>query len=878
MFNFDIDYYDRQIRAIGIDNFNKIKKSSILIDGLEKGLGTEICKHFILNGINTIYLLDSNLVIESDLETGFYYNKLDINKERSTILKSKFENKNLDVNIFSVNNFYQNQDISILINKDISYIKQFEKYNTIIIILFSYGFAGCIFINANLNKYYNNIYKIRITDITSDGIVYCNNNNFSSDDIIIFSNLEGTNLEYFNKEWKIDIINNTTFKLLNYDNNQKFTFINGFINNILNTVIINEKHFSESLENNSDLINTFINKSNNHLNFKLINYEFITTVSIMGSFVALKTIQIITNKYISNNQWFEWSDNNLLNKINISNDELLNKKAFTNIGKVFGKNIEDKLINLKISIIGCGSISSEHLKNLSFLNIGNNKLGNGEINICDPKLIHKSNLNSNFLFDNNNINEFKCDVSKNKIISIKPDININVFNKNFTSNNNLINKNINFILSSVDSIEIKQIITDSCFKFDIPYIDSGVNGYLGHTQSIIPYVTELYTDFIDFNYKTSYLSCVIENFPNCNNHTIEWAIEKLKKIKKSIINYNKYLQNKNYINFLDEKDKNIFLDDINTFSKIITIKDCIEYSIELFNNNYYHNIIKLLNNFPNNHITTDNKLFWANGKLCPTPILFDINNILHLEFIKNTINIILENNNIKNYNIDINDIKNNTYDNININQLDINQLNIELDINKLDNELDINQSIDYNNNNIINWILNTSNIRSINYNIDISNFYETKGIVGNIIPKISMVNSIVSGLCILEIIKYILNCNLNDYRNNYINQCNCDIIYTYPKENKYIIINGTEINKWKKFEYNKNTSLLEFKIYYDNIFKTNIIMIIFNTSLIYSNILNTDNIDKNIKDIINEYNLDNNINISLLSDGEDDLPIILLNL
>jgi hypothetical protein len=55
-------------------------------------------------------------------------------------------------------------------------------------------------------------------------------------------------------------------------------------------------------------------------------------------------------------------------------------------------------------------------------------------------------------------------------------------------------------------------------------------------------------------------------------------------------------------------------------------------------------------------------------------------------------------------------------------------------------------------------------------------------------------------------------------------------------------------------------------------------MIIFNTSLIYSDILNIDNINKNIKDIIIEYNLDNNINISLLSDGEDDLPIILLNL
>ena len=250
----NLEFYDREIRTLGLDNFNLINKSSILLVGLQNGLGTEIAKHLVLNGINKLYLLDSNLINESDLLNGYYYQH-NIGKKRSDILKNKLSELNSEVEIILVDDFNQNQDISILINQDINYILGIEKYNSKLILLFSYNFSGSIFIDANLNLYYNNTYKCRIIDITQDGIIKCSqNHNFSNNDKIIFKDLDGKNLEYFYKEWKIIIISNTTFKLLNYEIN-KFEFINGHCENIKKLKTINNKKFSDELEINSKILN-----------------------------------------------------------------------------------------------------------------------------------------------------------------------------------------------------------------------------------------------------------------------------------------------------------------------------------------------------------------------------------------------------------------------------------------------------------------------------------------------------------------------------------------------------------------------------------------------------------------------------------------------
>ena len=86
----DINLYDRQIRTYGEDAVIKMASSSVTIIGLENGLSTEIAKNLTLGGIKNIYLYDNSLIIKENLETGFYYNKDNMN-----LLNGKYKKEEL---------------------------------------------------------------------------------------------------------------------------------------------------------------------------------------------------------------------------------------------------------------------------------------------------------------------------------------------------------------------------------------------------------------------------------------------------------------------------------------------------------------------------------------------------------------------------------------------------------------------------------------------------------------------------------------------------------------------------------------------------------------------------------------------------------------
>ncbi|NDB20881.1 MAG: hypothetical protein EB020_08415, partial [Proteobacteria bacterium] len=74
-----------------------------------------------------------------------------------------------------------------------------------------------------------NIEPLEIGTISSLGIVECVPNSvheYQTNDYITFTNLEGTNLDYFKSEYQIEIINKKSFQLKNF-NHSDFTFKNG---------------------------------------------------------------------------------------------------------------------------------------------------------------------------------------------------------------------------------------------------------------------------------------------------------------------------------------------------------------------------------------------------------------------------------------------------------------------------------------------------------------------------------------------------------------------------------------------------------------------------------------------------------------------------
>uniref|UniRef100_A0A6C0H836 Ubiquitin-activating enzyme E1 C-terminal domain-containing protein n=1 Tax=viral metagenome TaxID=1070528 RepID=A0A6C0H836_9ZZZZ len=252
-------------------------------------------------------------------------------------------------------------------------------------------------------------------------------------------------------------------------------------------------------------------------------------------------------------------------------------------------------------------------------------------------------------------------------------------------------------------------------------------------------------------------------------------------------------------------------------------------ALEFFNENYNINIKNLLIDHPEHDIE-----FWSSGKKCPKPIEFDINNKLHNNFL-------------------------NIY-----NELIVYDLII----------------FDKENKKHVEWIMYIANIRELNYNIKLSDFYITKGIAGKIIPAIPTTTAIVSGLIIIEVLKYLHNIkitNINtpknilyEYKSNFINLAMPIIIDSIPINSQIIKINNMEINIWHKFIFNKDVFLNEFKKYYDDLFNIHIMIILFDNEPIFIESIEEDNIMKKISQITNNKNIKVNMNsIEII-----ELPII----
>jgi len=849
----DIDLYDRQIRTYGYDALTKITSSSVLIYGLDKGLGTEIGKNLSLGGVKDIYLLDDNdIIINEDLETGFYYT---LGKSKKDSLINKFQELNPYINVKSVNNYKQSQNVTILINQSIDLIKDVNKYtreiNSKLICIFSKCINSIIFVDAGKEHIINDIYSeiiepVQINNMSDDGIINCISHNFQTNDYIKFDNLKGENIDYLKTNiFKIEVINKSTIKLINYEKNN-CKIINGTIKIEKIPKIIYNKTFEEFILNDNTINDWLINEKN--------NYELIPIVSIIGSIASSEAIKLITNKYTPINQILNWNDESLLiNKIY--------DNTKTNYGKLFGNELEEKILNSKIFIVGCGAIGCEYLKNLVFMGFNN-------IIITDPDIIEKSNLNRQFLFRNTHIGEYKSIVAANSIKLLK-NINIKSYtekvdndNINFTDtifNNN----NITCVLNALDNINARKFMDNQCFKYNIPLFESGTTGTKGNVQPIIPFITETYSASTDPEQDIVYPICTIKSFPNEIQHTIYWALDKFEIFNRIPNNINKWINNENYLLELNELDKKNALEDIDMitikYPIFLDINNSIKWAIDMFNDDYNININKLLDL----HKPDDN-LFWSGIKKCPTPIIYDYNNEMHIEYVLLTSNLLLKCCNINNV-ISKDDIIIYSKSFIKTNDNIIGERNLYLNY-KL-NSLEFNKD----NDDYINWINITSNLRALNYNINIVSNYETKGIAGKIIPAIATTTSCVSGLVMLEILKYFLNFEINKYRSTFINLAEPLLIYSQPLKAPLIEINNIKINSWEKFNYkinNINSKLKELKEYYEKIFNTTIIIISNDDNILYYEDLNINMLDDNIVDIIT------NNTISCISSDGIEIPLI----
>ena len=190
--------------------------------------------------------------------------------------------------------------------------------------------------------------------------------------------------------------------------------------------------------------------------------------SFIGGLAAQEVIKK-TGKYIPINQYlwfdfFETIENLNENKVN---REIFGSRYDEQIA-IFGQELQKKLNNLNIFIIGAGALGCELLKHFALMGISTNK--NSQTIITDNDRIETSNLNRQFLFRNKDIGKSKSKIASEQAKIMNREINCKYlemfvndeseeyFNEKFWENQN-------FIFTAVDSKSARKYVDNQCTKY-----------------------------------------------------------------------------------------------------------------------------------------------------------------------------------------------------------------------------------------------------------------------------------------------------------------------------------------------------------------------------------------------------------------------------
>ncbi|EGR27187.1 ubiquitin-activating enzyme e1, putative [Ichthyophthirius multifiliis] len=468
---------------------------------------------------------------------------------------------------------------------------------------------------------------------------------------------------------------------------------------------------------------------------------------------------------------------------------------------VLGKVFFNKLGNQNIFLVGAGSLGCEYLKNISLLL--NNCSLDGQIFITDFDKVNFSNLNTQFLYTNQFLGKSKSEVIANQIKLINKQIKIKNFNKSFNLKNqqifdDLFWDNLNIVITSVDNTQTRALIDAQCVWFGKPLFDSGIQESKCHTQVIVPKQTQCYQDSHDISEESAPL-CVLSNFPHIIQHTVQWSsdqfqvffVEGIEEISKFVKNGQQHIQNlKN-----EFQDKSGFLKqkllNLQTYATVLlqpNYEQCINIAFKLFYQNFYDQIIQLLQGFPIDHKNEDGKPFWSGHKRLPQALELNYEDQLHLDFILSVSNIIA-------YSFDIKgqlpkdkiakylgqnketlqklfqvEKKNIDDDQINLNLIaELQKLKIKHSqkVYLLQLENDEQQELQQN------FIYTTSNLRARNYKIEEASKQKIKMISNKTVPSTAIMASLGASLNIIQIIKYLKNQiqqkNVYQQKNSFIN-------------------------------------------------------------------------------------------------------------
>jgi ubiquitin-activating enzyme E1 len=316
------------------------------------------------------------------------------------------------------------------------------------------------------------------------------------------------------------------------------------------------------------------------------------------------------------------------------------------IRTILGASMLETVKYSQLFMVGSGAIGCELLKNFAMISLGTGAKSEsqpkeGKIILTDPDVIEVSNLNRQFLFREKHLRKPKSVTAAAAAQMMNPQLQghllarldkvhegtANIFSDQFF-------EEMSIVANALDNIQARKYIDARCVTARTPLIESGTLGPKGHVQVIIPNKTESYGSMKDPTEELDIPHCTLKMFPEETLHCVEWARDLFGSLFTQGPQALRKCLEEAKEGTLDNQDPKAIKDSLRLAKKAPkTFDECIKFARERFQKFFNYDIKQLLYVYPLDFKDKDGNPFWKLPKRPPTPLDFDPENKLHVDFI-----------------------------------------------------------------------------------------------------------------------------------------------------------------------------------------------------------------------------------------------------